>query len=66
MIPIPAGTIPVRELTTGDILYGDRVTSYRWEVLAHNTTTGVDSLAGTLDGIVMDEDLARAVLSRAS
>lgn len=51
-IPLPAGIVPVLELTTGDILYGDRVTSYRWEVLQHNTTTGVDTLAGSLDGVV--------------
>lgn len=51
-IPLPAGIVPVLELTTGDVLYGDRVTSYRWEVLTHNTSTGVDALAGTLDGVV--------------
>lgn len=51
-IPLPSGIVPVLELTTGDVLYGDRVTSYRWEVLHHNTTTGVDTLAGTLDGVV--------------
>lgn len=51
-VPLPAGIIPVQELSTGDVLYGDRVTSYRWEVLTHNTTTGVDTLAGYLDGVV--------------
>ena len=51
-VPLPAGSIPVQELSTGDVLYGDRVTSYRWEVLTHNTTTGVDTLAGYLDGVV--------------
>lgn len=51
-IPLPAGILPVLELTTGDVLYGDRVTAYRWEVLAHNTSTGNDELAGILDGVV--------------
>lgn len=51
-IPLPAGIVPVLDLSTGDILYGDRVTSYRWEVMHHNTSTGVDSLAGVLDGVV--------------
>ena len=45
--------IPVQSLTTGDILYGDRTTSYRWEVLTH-TASGVDVLAGYLDGVVAD------------
>jgi hypothetical protein len=49
-IPLPAGVLPVRSLTTGDILYGDRTTSYRWEVLTH--AGGVDTLAGYLDGVV--------------
>lgn len=51
-IPLPAGIVPVLELTTGDVLYGDRVTSYRWEVLQHNTSSGIDTLAGTLDGVI--------------
>lgn len=41
-------------LDTEDILYGDRVTSYRWEVLEHSN--GVDLLIGTLDGVA-DADL---------
>jgi hypothetical protein len=41
--------IPIRNLSTSDVLYGDRVTSYRWEVLAHSN--GVDQLVGTLDGV---------------
>lgn len=50
-VPLPAGIIPVRDLMTGDRLYGDsRVTSYRWEVLKH--AGGVDTLAGYLDGVV--------------
>ena len=49
-IELPAGVVPVRDLTTLDVLYGDRVTSYRWEVLTH--AAGVDTLAGYLDGVV--------------
>lgn len=41
--------IPVKSLTTEDVLYGDRNTSYRWEVLEHSN--GVDYLIGTLDGV---------------
>lgn len=41
--------IPVKNLTTEDILYGDRNTQYRWEVLEHSN--GVDYLVGTLDGV---------------
>lgn len=49
-IELPAGVLPVKTLTTGEILYGDRVTSYRWEVLTHSA--GVDTLAGYLDGVI--------------
>jgi hypothetical protein len=42
-------TIPVKNLTNQDVLYGDRVTSYRWEVLEH--ANGVDRLVGVLDGV---------------
>lgn len=48
---MPDPIIPIPTLSTEDFLYGDRVTSYRWEVLAHSTVTGVDSLIGTLDGV---------------
>lgn len=41
--------IPIKVLTTQDVLYGDRVTSYRWEVLEH--VNGIDQLVGTLDGV---------------
>lgn len=41
--------IPVKDLSTEDILYGDRTTQYRWEVLEHSN--GVDYLVGTLDGV---------------
>lgn len=41
--------IPIRNLSTEEILYGDRVTSYRWEVLEHSN--GVDQLVGILDGV---------------
>lgn len=48
-IPLPSGILPVKDRTTGDILYGDRTTSYRWEVLTH--AAGIDTLAGYLDGV---------------
>jgi len=32
-----------------DVLYGDRTTSYRWEVFSH--ANGVDHLVGVLDGV---------------
>jgi hypothetical protein len=49
--PPPGGDpiVPVRELTTQDVLYGNRITQYRWEVLAH--VDGVDKLVGVLDGV---------------
>ena len=50
MIDLPSGIVPVRSLTTDEILYGDRTTSYRWEVVEHSD--GVDKLAGYLDGVV--------------
>ena len=46
---MPTPIIPVRNITTQDVLYGDRTTAYRWEVLAHSN--GVDQLVGTLDGV---------------
>ncbi len=42
--------IPIKVLSTQDVLYGDRVTSYRWEVLEHSN--GIDQLVGTLDGVI--------------
>lgn len=42
--------VPVPEVTTESALYGDRTTTYRWEVLAH--ADGVDHLVGILDGVV--------------
>jgi hypothetical protein len=45
----PEPVIPIRDLTTSDVLYGDRVTTYRWEVLEHSN--GIDQLVGTLDGV---------------
>ena len=47
---LPSGVVPVRSLTTNEILYGSRITSYRWEILTHSG--GVDRLAGFLDGVV--------------
>lgn len=42
--------IPVTGATVQRALYGDRSTSYRWEVLAH--ADGVDHLVGVLDGVI--------------
>lgn len=46
---MPDPIIPIKNLSTQDVLYGDRVTSYRWEVLEHSN--GIDQLVGTLDGV---------------
>jgi hypothetical protein len=46
---MPTPIIPIRDLTTAEVLYGDRVTSYRWEVLTHSG--GLDKLVGVLDGV---------------
>lgn len=43
--------VPIRDLTTREILYGARTTSHRYELLTHDHTTGVDSLIGYLDGV---------------
>jgi hypothetical protein len=43
--------VPVPVLSQRDILYGSRTTRYRFEVLTHNTATGIDTLAGFLDGV---------------
>lgn len=48
-ITIPTGVVPIRSLTTDDVLYGDRVTSYRWEVLEN--VSGTSRLLGFLDGV---------------
>ena len=50
MILVPSGVVPVRVLSTNEILYGSRTTTYRWEILTHSG--GVDRLAGFLDGVV--------------
>lgn len=47
----PATYLPVADLTTQDVLYGSRTTSYRYELLTHNPD-GSDSLGGYLDGVV--------------
>ncbi|MEX1078876.1 MAG: hypothetical protein WED09_07195 [Homoserinimonas sp.] len=51
MVEVPAGVIPVRDLTTREILYGARTTSHRYELLEHDPLTGADSLIGFLDGV---------------
>ncbi|MGN8024689.1 hypothetical protein [Microbacterium sp. 22242] len=43
--------IPVRDPTTGEVLYGDRITSYRWELMKH-LPDGTDVLLGVLDGVI--------------
>lgn len=50
MITPPSGVLPVVDLTTEQVLYGSRTTSYRFELLAHNAD-GTDSLTGYLDGV---------------
>lgn len=47
----PLVIIPVPELTPADVLYGDRSTTYRWEVLTHGEDGG-DHLVGVLDGVI--------------
>jgi hypothetical protein len=54
---LPYGTLPVVDLTTLQILYGSRTTSYRFELLAHQSD-GTDTLAGTLDGVLPQGTLA--------
>lgn len=51
MIDLPSGIIPVNVKTTRGVLYGERNTSYRYEILSHNPITGLDSLEGYLDGV---------------
>lgn len=47
----PASYLPVQDVSTLQVLYGSRVTSYRYELLAHNAD-GTDSLSGYLDGVL--------------
>jgi hypothetical protein len=58
VIPVPSGAIPVRDATTREVLYGARSTSFRFELLAHNPATGVESFAGLLDGVQLDGSLS--------
>lgn len=53
---VPAGTLPVVNLTTQDILYGSRTTSYRYELLTHQAD-GTDALTGYLDGVLTTSQL---------
>lgn len=62
-VVIPDGVVPVRSLTTSDVLYGDRTTEYRWEVLAHDA--GSDHLVGYLDGVVSESASLSWVLNAA-
>lgn len=47
--PLQYGTPVGGPQSVEEALYGDRVTSYRWEVLEHSN--GIDKLVGTLDGV---------------
>lgn len=47
-VPVEPVT-PIKSLSSEDVLYNDRVTTYRWEVLSHSN--GVDQLVGILDGV---------------
>lgn len=46
---MPTPILPVVTRSTQSVLYGDRTTRYRWEVLEH--ANGIDQLIGTLDGV---------------
>jgi hypothetical protein len=50
-LALPSGFVPVRILSTKEILYGNRTTAWRWEVFEH--VGSVDSLLGFLDGVVV-------------
>jgi hypothetical protein len=52
----PPAVIPVQDLDTGEVLYGDRITEYRWEVLQHGAD-GTDHLIGVLDGVTDEATL---------
>jgi hypothetical protein len=45
-VTLPAGTVPIRSLTTGEILTGNRSTSVRYDLL-----TETEASKGTLDGV---------------
>lgn len=64
MIELPSGVVPVRDLSTREILYGARSTSHRFELLAHDPTSGVDSLIGYLDGVLPDASLSWSSAAR--
>lgn len=51
MVSLPAGLVPVQDLSTKEILYGARSTTFRYELLTHDPATGIDSLSGYLDGV---------------
>lgn len=46
---MPDPIIPIKNLSTAEVLYGDRITSYRWELFEH--ANGIDQLIGILDGV---------------
>ncbi|MDR2722976.1 MAG: hypothetical protein LBB54_04550 [Cellulomonadaceae bacterium] len=51
-LTLPAGALtPACDTSPPAVLYGTRNTSYRWEVFTHNPATGLDMLAGVLDGV---------------
>ena len=57
---LPPGVVPIRDLTTSEILYGSRVTAVRFELLTHDPATGLDNLTGYLDGVELDGSLTWA------
>lgn len=48
---LPSGILPIAAPDVAAVLYGARDTSFRFELLEHDPVTGVDSLAGYLDGV---------------
>lgn len=66
-ITVPSGVVPIQVLSSSQVLYGSRVTSYRFELLTHSTTTGLDTLTGYLDGVKLGGTLnwvAKAAVKR--
>lgn len=45
------GVLPIKDLSTRELLYGARRTTHRYELLEHDPATGIDNLIGFLDGV---------------
>ena len=58
MITLPGGALPVLDLGTREILYGNRDTTFRYELLQHDPATGLDSFSGILDGVTPGGNLS--------